>query len=164
MSVPTRVPADPSSSHRAIGNLITTYAELVDEGDFAGLGTLLAGATFTGGGAPVNGPAAIEKMFRDTVIVYDDGTPRTKHVTTNIAIEVDEEAGTAVARSYFTALQALPGLALQPIASGRYHDRFERRDGQWRFAERRVRVDLVGDVSRHLRRPAPKITRERGGQ
>jgi hypothetical protein len=27
-------------------------------------------------------------------------------------------------------LQALPGLALQPIVSGRYRDRFERRDGQ----------------------------------
>jgi hypothetical protein len=29
------------------------------------------------------------------IIVYDDGTPRTKHVTTNIAIEVDEEADTS---------------------------------------------------------------------
>jgi hypothetical protein len=51
----------------------------------------------------------------------------------NVAIEVDEEAGTAVSRAYFTALQALPDLALQPIVSGRDHDRFERRDGQWRF-------------------------------
>jgi hypothetical protein len=41
---------------------------------------------------------------------------------------------------------------LQPIVSGRYYDRFERRDGQWRFVERRVRTDLVGEVSRHLRR------------
>ena len=93
-------------------------------------------------------------MLRDNVIIYDDGTPRTKHVTTNLAIEVDEEAGTAFSRSYFTALQALPDLALQPTASGRYHDRFERRDGQWRFVERRVRTDLVGNVSRHLRRSA----------
>jgi 3-phenylpropionate/cinnamic acid dioxygenase small subunit len=144
---------DPSSSYRAIENLIATYAELVDDGDFAGLGTLLAEATFTGSGAPVSSSEAIEKMFRDMLIVYDDGTPRTKHVTTNIAIEADEEAGTAVSRAYFTVLQALPGLPLQPIASGRYRDRFERCDGQWRFAERRVRVDLVGDVSRHLRQP-----------
>jgi 3-phenylpropionate/cinnamic acid dioxygenase small subunit len=151
MSVPTRAPADPPSSYWAIQNLIATYAELVDDGDFAGLGALLAGATFTGSGAPVSGPEAIEKMFRDMLIVYDDGTPRTRHVTTNVAIEVDAEADTAVSRSYFTVLQALPDLALQPIVSGRYRDRFERRDGQWRFAERRVRVDLVGDVSRHLR-------------
>jgi hypothetical protein len=66
-----------------------TYAELVDDGDFAGLGTLLADATFTGSGAPVSGPGAIEQMFRDMLIVYGDGTPRTRHIITNIAIEVD---------------------------------------------------------------------------
>jgi hypothetical protein len=56
-------------------------------------------------------------MLHNSVIVYDDGTPRTKHITTNLAIEVDEEAGTAVSRSYFTALQALPDLALQPSSA-----------------------------------------------
>jgi hypothetical protein len=86
------------------------------------------------------------------LIIYDDGTPRTKHITTNIAVEVDEKTGTATSRSYFTVLQALPDMPLQPIASGRYHDRFRSRDGQWLFTERHVRVDLVGDVSRHLRR------------
>lgn len=151
MPTSTPVPAGPESSHRAIENLIARYAELVDDGDFAGLGTLLADATFAGSGGPVRGRAAIEKMFRDTLIVYADGTPRTQHVTTNTAIEVDEQTGTAQARSYVTVLQALPDLPLQPIAGGRYHDRFERRDGRWRFVERKVRINLVGDVSRHLR-------------
>ena len=151
MPAPDSTPPGPLPSHRVIENLLATYAELVDDGDFAGLGALLADATFTGSGAPVSGPDAIEKMFTDMLIVYADGTPRTRHVTTNVAIEVDEEAGTAVSRAYFTVLQAVPGLALQPIVSGRYRDRFERSDGQWRFAERRVLVDLVGDVSRHLR-------------
>jgi 3-phenylpropionate/cinnamic acid dioxygenase small subunit len=150
-STPNWAPADPPSSYRAIENLIARYAELVDDGDFAGVGILFADATFTGGAGSVRGRNAIEKMLRDSLIVYDDGTPRTKHVTTNLVIEVDEEAGTAVSRSYFTALQALGDLALQPIVSGRYHDRFARRDGQWHFVERRVRTDLVGDVSRHLR-------------
>ena len=151
MSPPNGFPADPPSSYRAIESLIAIYAELVDGGDFRGVAILLADATFTGAAGSVSGQEAIEKMLRDSLIVYDDGTPRTKHVTTNIAIEVDEAAGTAVSRSYFTVLQALPGLALQPIVSGRYQDRFERRDGQWRFVERHVRSDLVGDVSRHLR-------------
>jgi 3-phenylpropionate/cinnamic acid dioxygenase small subunit len=142
---------DQESSYRAIEGLIATYAELVDDGDFAAVGRLLADATFVGGAGSVTGRDAIEKMLRGNVIVYADGTPRTKHVTTNLAIEVDEDGGTAVSRSYFTALQALPDLALQPIVSGRYFDRFERRDGHWRFVERRVRSDLVGDVSRHLR-------------
>jgi SnoaL-like domain len=145
-------PDRPTVQLPAIENLIASYAELVDRGDFAGVDNLLADATFTGAAGSVTGRGAIEKMLRDNVIVYDDGTPRTKHVTTNIAIEVDEEAGTAVSRSYFTALQAVRDLTLQPIASGSYDDRFERRDGQWRFVERRVRTDLVGDVSRHLRR------------
>src|SRR2546423_6568497 len=146
--------SDQPSSHRAIENLIATYAELVDDGDFAGVGVLLADATFTGDSGSVSGGDAIEKMLRDRVVIYEDGTPRTKHVTTNIVIEVDEEAGTAVSRSYFTALQALPDFSLRPIVSGRYQDRFERSDGQWRFVERRVRTDLVGDVSRHLRHGA----------
>ena len=149
-STPNPVPSDPASSYRVIENLIASYAELVDDGDFAGVGTLLAEATFIGAAGPVSGRDAIEKMLRDSLIVYDDGTPRTQHVTTNIAIEIDEEAGRAASRSYFTVLQALPELALQPIVSGRYQDRFARRDGRWCFVERRVRTDLVGDVSRHL--------------
>lgn len=149
-------PTDSSLSYRAIENLIAAYARLVDDGDFAGLGTLLADATFTGGGAPVSGRDAIEKMFQDTVIVYDDGTPRTQHVTTNIAIQVDEPEDSAVASSYVTVLQAPPGLPLQPVAAGRYQDRFERHAGEWRFAERRVRINLVGDVSHHLRQVAPQ--------
>jgi 3-phenylpropionate/cinnamic acid dioxygenase small subunit len=149
--VATKPPPDTSSSQRAIENLIATYAELVDDGDFAGVGALLADAVFSGSAGSVSGRDAIEKTLRDNVIVYEDGTPRTKHVTTNIVLELDEGAGTAVARSYFTALQALPDMALKPIVSGRYYDRFERRDGQWRFVERGVRTDLLGDVSRHLR-------------
>ncbi|WP_409467909.1 nuclear transport factor 2 family protein [Streptomyces sp. HC307] len=111
-------------------------------------------ATFTGSGEPVSGRNAIQRMFQDTVILYDDGTPRTQHVTTNVAIEVDEETSTAVSRSYVTVFQALPDLPLQPIARGRYRDRFERRSGQWRFVERQVRINLVGDVSCHLRQAA----------
>lgn len=150
-STPAANPTDPPSSDRIIENLIATYAELVDAGDFAGLGILLAEATFSGRAGGVTGREAIEKMFRAAVIVYDDGTPRTRHVTTNVIVEVDDASGTADSRSYFTVLQALPDLPLQPIASGRYRDRFERRDGRWRFVERVVSVDLVGDVSRHLR-------------
>jgi 3-phenylpropionate/cinnamic acid dioxygenase small subunit len=148
------MPTDPLPSHVAIGNLIATYARLVDDGDFAGVGDLLAEATYTGSGAPVSGRDAIVKMFEDTLIVYDDGTPRTQHVTTNLAIEVDEQAGTATSRSYITVLQAPSDLPPRPIAAGRYHDQFERRDGRWRFTERRVRINLAGDLSRHLQTTA----------
>jgi len=135
-----------------ITNLIASYAELVDTGDFAGVGELFADAVFIGSGAPVPGrDGGVAKMLRDSVILYADGTPRTQHVTSNIAVDLDEEAGTAAARSYVTVFQALPDFPLQPVAAGRYSDRFERVDGRWRFTERRVLIHLVGDVSRHLR-------------
>ncbi|MFJ9537611.1 nuclear transport factor 2 family protein [Streptomyces sp. NPDC101225] len=135
----------------AVTNLIARYAELVDTGDFAGVGALFADAVFIGSGAPLEGGEAVERMLRNTVILYEDGTPRTHHVTTNVTVEVDGAAGTAAARSYVTIFQAVPGLPLQSIAAGRYTDRFVRRDGRWRFAERRVGIHLAGDLSHHLR-------------
>jgi SnoaL-like domain len=132
-------------AHQAIENLIFTYAAHVDSGNFAGVGGLFAHGTFVGG-APATGREAV-----DTLVLYPDGTPRTRHLTTNVRIDVDEAAGTATAHSYWTALQAAPGLALQPIASGHYDDRFERSDGAWRFVERRPHVALAGDLSRHLK-------------
>lgn len=135
---------------RELENLILRYAELVDDGDFAGVAELLADTTYQGSGSPLQGRAEIEQWFRDTLIVYPDGTPRTQHVTTNIAIEADGNDA-AEARSYVTVLQALPGDAPQIIAAGRYRDRFERREGDWRWTERTVKIRLVGDVSKHLR-------------
>ena len=58
---------------------------------------------------------------------------------------------TATSRSYFTVFQQVGDFPLQPVASGRYRDRFERRDGAWRFTSREVSTDLVGDVSHHVK-------------
>ncbi len=141
-----------------IGNLVARYAELVDDGDFDGVADLLAdaGVGDGDGSALLRGRDAIAAMFRDTTRRYADGTPRTKHVTTNLILEVDAEAGRAAARSYWTVLQAVEGLPLQPILAGRYHDRFARSGGAWRFTERRYSIDLVGDVSRHMLSPLPR--------
>ncbi|UOX89635.1 nuclear transport factor 2 family protein [Amycolatopsis sp. FBCC-B4732] len=135
--------------YRALANLIFSYAALVDAGDFTAVGELFSSGEFTGSGGALRGAAAVERMLRETVIVYDDGTPRTKHVTTNVALEVT--GSTASSSAYFTVLQAVPGLPLQTIAAGRYTDRFTRSDTGWRFTERRAAVDLVGDISHHLR-------------
>ncbi|MFA1538706.1 nuclear transport factor 2 family protein [Actinomadura monticuli] len=140
-------------AHQAIANLIYRYAECVDNADFAGIRDLFADAAFTGSGGTLHGGDAIARMFEKTVIVHPDGTLRTKHVTTNLAIEVDEEAGTATSKAYYTVLQAVPDLPLQPIACGTYHDSFELHEGRWRFAERRITLDLTGDVTHHLRKP-----------
>jgi 3-phenylpropionate/cinnamic acid dioxygenase small subunit len=140
------------TSREAIEALIFTYAERIDRGDFAGVGELFAEAVIAGpdGKALARGSEQARTLYERTTRRYEDGTPRTRHLTTNLRVEVDEAAGSARARSYFTVLQGLPDFPLQPIVAGRYEDRFERAPGGWRFAERRMFVELVGDVSRHL--------------
>jgi hypothetical protein len=135
-----------------LGNLIARYAELIDLGDFDGVADLLADAAVGDGESEtlLTGSRAIAALFRSTTRLHPDGTPGTKHVTTNLILDIDEDAGRAAARSYWTVLQAVPGLPLQPILAGRYHDRFERHGPDWRFSERRYLIDLVGDVSHHM--------------
>ena len=135
-----------------VGNLIARYAELIDAGDFDGLGDLLARAAVGAVDSPglLRGRDALAAPFTATTRRYPDGTPGTKHVTTNLILDIDDEAGTAAARSYFTVLQAVPGLPLQPIVAGRYRDRFERDAEGWFFSERLFHIELVGDVSHHM--------------
>lgn len=137
---------------RDIENLIAEYAELVDSGDLAGMSRLFTEGVFIGSdGTRFEGSEAVEQMLRSRTILHDDGTLRTHHVTTNIRINVDEQAGTATARSYVTIFQEVTGLPLQPIAAGRYRDRFAQRDGKWRFAARQLDIHLVGETSHHMR-------------
>jgi hypothetical protein len=98
----------------------------------------------------LSGRDAILALYTATTRIHPDGTPGTKHVTTNLILDIDDDTGRASARSYWTVLQAVPGLPLQPILAGRYHDRFERREHGWTFTQRRYLVDLVGDVSHHM--------------
>jgi ketosteroid isomerase-like protein len=139
--------------HIAVPNLIGLYAEAIDAGDFHGVADLLANAVITteGTDTKVEGREAILAMYEQWTRRYDDnGTPHTKHVTTNLILDVDESEGTASARSYFTVLQATDELPLQPIITGRYRDTFTRVDGVWRFTTRHMVTDYTGDLSHHL--------------
>ena len=140
----------------AVTNLLGRYAECIDTGDFEAAAALFADATLKVGVNP-DGPATVDaggilEMFRDNVIIYPDGTPRTKHVITNAIVSVDEAAGTATCRSYYTVFQQVDDFPLQPIIAGRYHDEFKRTDDTWRWHFRDYSlIDLVGDLSRHSR-------------
>jgi 3-phenylpropionate/cinnamic acid dioxygenase small subunit len=139
-----------SEAHEEIRNLLGRYCELMDAGDFEGVADLLAHATLRDdhGTEVASGRDGVLGLYGATIL--HGGSPRTRHLTTNTILEVDESAGAAIARSAFVVLQATDALALQPIIAGRYRDRFEHVDGAWRFAERAFAVDLVGDLSQHL--------------
>jgi len=133
--------------------LIFGYADLIDAGDFDGLGRLFADAElrFAGFDEHRQGHDEVRSLYEATTRRYEDGTPRSKHLVTNVVVELDDAAGTASGRSYFTVLQAVPGaLALQPVIAGRYHDEFVRTEGGWRFSSRTMLIDLIGDLSHHL--------------
>lgn len=146
----------------AIAELIYRYAELIDEGDFAGVGELLADAvvTFEGNDREFRGADQIGRLYEHSTRRYPDGTPRSKHVMTNVIVTEGEGEGegggrggasTAASRSYYTVFQAVPGeLALQPIIAGRYRHRFERIDDEWHITGFHVIVDLLGELGSHL--------------
>jgi 3-phenylpropionate/cinnamic acid dioxygenase small subunit len=141
-----------------IANLLYRYAECIDTGNLEGAAELFEYARIRVGG-PDPGRDTIDAprllgIWKSLIVLYPDGTPRTKHVVSNPIIEVDEDAGTADCRSYYTVLQQTDELPLQPIVTGRYHDRFERVDGQWRFSYRDLTLmDMIGDISHHLAHP-----------
>ena len=142
-----------------ITDLLYRYAELIDDGDFDGVGELLARAAFGGPRTPtVTGASAIARLFARTTRRFpqpqvgrhraDPGTPRTRHLVLNPIVDVDGD--TATARSTFCVVQVTDRVPLQPIVVGRYYDRFALSPEGWHFTERIADVEMIGDVSDHL--------------
>ena len=147
------MPSVQETAAEAITKLIYTYAERIDAGDFAGVAEVFADATLTfeGFGDTVAGRDAIEALYTRTTRRYEDGTPRTKHVMTNVIVDVADGGDSASSRSYFTVLQAVPGeLALQPVIAGRYRHTYAFVENRWRVATMHITIDLVGDLGHHM--------------
>ena len=135
----------------AIQNLVHTYPYLLDSGDFEGLGRLFARCkVYSGGHLASNCNAeTAAAMFRNWLYLYD-GVPRTRHCLANLMIEPESDTR-AVVRTYVMVFQQTDALPLQPIIGGDYQDTVEKIDGTWRFVERRMANDLVGNLSVHGR-------------
>jgi 3-phenylpropionate/cinnamic acid dioxygenase small subunit len=145
-----------SDSALDITNLIYSYADLLDAGDLDAVAALFEHGRICGveNGPPETvfaGAAGVRKMYDMATRLYDDGTPKTKHNTTNVRLEIDEAEGTARSTSYYCVTQATPELPLQVIVTGHYKDTFHRFDDAWWFDTRIMFVDQVGDVSHHLK-------------
>ena len=97
--------------------LLHRYASLLDGGDLDGVAALFEHATWTSVRLQLRGSAEARTAYSG-VILYEDGTPRTKHVITNVVID-ELPPDRATAASYFTVLQAIEGLPLQPIIADR---------------------------------------------
>ena len=128
------------------------YAEYVDAADFDGIGALFTHGEMTTRGmrGAIIGTNAVRDLYASTNKVHPNGTLLTRHLTTNVILDIDEVAGEATARSSFVVLQSTPAILLQPIVAGRYRDDFRRIEGTWWFTRREMDVQQIGDVSDHL--------------
>ncbi len=87
----------------------------------------------------VRGEGGSATALLDTLDVRLARYERTMHRLTNIDIEVDGDVATV--ESYIRALHVLNDANGNPITierNGRFLDRFERRNGEWRIAARDI--------------------------
>ena len=139
------------SAREEITHLMNLYCFALDTGDLDGFADLFENGEWTMEGfTPKRGKQDLLHVTSN-VILYEDGTPKTKHITANVDLEINEGAGTAKCQCYVTVLQQTENFPLQTIFSGHYFDEFERVDGGWRFAKRIIRNMLAGDLSAHLK-------------
>ncbi len=138
------------SAREEITHLMNVYGFTIDTGDLDGFASLFEHGEWGMEGSKMSVGKQELLDTLSTVIIYDDGTPKTKHITANVDLDIDEDAGTAKSQCYVTVLQQTDKFPLQTIFSGHYFDDFERVDGKWRFARRLIRYGLVGDMTHHL--------------
>lgn len=138
-------------SIHAIQRLMNEYCYSVDTGDFDAMAALFEHGSFQFIGdedSVLTGTKEMRAMLNN-VTLYE-GQPNTKHVMSNVQIDVDDNNARAVAQCYITVFQAVPNqFPLQAIFIGCYHDHFERIDSEWRFKQRSISPDLIGDLAFH---------------
>lgn len=127
----------------AIEHLMTAvYPKALDSADWKTYASLFAddGVLIQGESRTV-GPAAIEARFSAprTAGPGPAGAPRepraTRHVVTNVNIELDGDRATATAYWQTISIRATETVI---AGAGHYEDVLVRRDGEWKFAAREI--------------------------
>lgn len=138
-------------AREGIERLLYRYSTTLDRGDLESCAALFGGAGLYGlvGGAAASGAQQVLATMHSTIRMYS-GVPRTRHLVTNVIINVGEDLISGSAESYVQVLHQALGGRLAPVVAGTYFDRVHLVSGEWQFAERRMQIELVGDVSTHL--------------
>lgn len=139
-------------NYQEITKLLYQYARCIDRGDLDGACQLFEHARVKTIDRPEPGDYRnMAAMLKKFVKLYEDDTPRTKHLVTNVIIDIDADGDAAGSTAYYTVLQSVTPGDIKVIAAGQYVDEFERVDGKWRFSYRDLTVfEMQGDISGHL--------------
>lgn len=102
----------------------------------------LTSSSYHEAGFPVLGPAQspASKYGEQTIGGYAYGCEAGMHHITTHSCEI--EGDTAHAESYVIGLFVEQGGQTARLSAGRYIDRLEKRDGQWRIALRRATIEI----------------------
>ena len=156
-----------AEARQRIRQQLYAYTYALDSGDLDAVGELFEHAVMRvdGSDAVYHGAAGVRQSYVDFTMFYDAAgrpggyrpgtTPRTRHVTTNVIIDLADDGSFATARSSVIVFQFAPGAPLRPILAAGYRDRFEPIDGEWRWTERVHLLEHVEDVQLHLLQPPP---------
>lgn len=120
---------------QAIADILVAYARGADRGDVDLIAAAYHDDAVEDHGGTFNGPArdyvaGMRKML--------PRAPRMSHSVTNILIDLDGD--TALSECHYLTFARLPveGGTVDSLTMARAIDRFERRDGRWAIAHRRV--------------------------
>ena len=131
------------SDAEEITALVHSYALLLDGGDTEAVVALFEHSTLRSepNGSVLRGSDEIRPVYERLKV---DGAPRTKHLLTNLTVDVEAASSSAASHCYWTVLRGVSTGGIDVMLSGQYVDRFEKVDGRWRFADRLIKVDLGG--------------------
>ena len=128
--------------------LVHSYARLLDGGDVDAVAALFEHSTWRSEprGSFLRGSAEVRSVYEK--LKASDAGLRTRHLLTNVAVDIQPGATSATSHCYWTVLQSVgPGQRIDVVLSGQYIDTFAKVDGGWRFSDRLIVVDFGGDPS-----------------
>jgi hypothetical protein len=132
---------DVATIERAIRNAMLSYTRGIDR-----LNAALVSAAFHPGADLIDyGPApmTIEQFVAHAMNSLETKFSATQHRVSNMTIEIADDAKSARVETYVLAFHVQPtdDKPLLHTFNGRYIDRFELRNGEWRIAKRVLRND-----------------------
>jgi hypothetical protein len=133
---------DQAISRTEIVQLLARYSRGIDRCDVETLRTIWWPEAQVDYGTGMSSAMA----WSDNVVASLSRMHRTQHLLGNMIIDVDGDRGTA--ETYCCAYHELDrdGVRLEMVVGGRYLDKLERRNGEWRVLERRYVMDWNRNV------------------
>ena len=130
-----RLTLDQLLDRQEIHDVLIAYARGADRGDAELIAAAYHPDAIEDHGGTFLGPAADYVALMRKVLPY---APRMSHIVTNVTIELDGDH--AVSEAYFLTFSRRDGIEdpFDSLTMARIIDRWERRDGVWKIAHRRL--------------------------